>query len=221
MNNHSLIQYINDNSLTKYCSIILIIIFLLWIMSISLNVILIIILFIIIVIYYFQKNKLVKENFNDKENIKFGNIKPPLEISNKIDINDFLFSIQDFYIYNPQAHEELIDNINAFFSIYSNILMDNDLSNYYYQIAESKKNNALNSLHSIIFNLPTNKLYTEKLNRAHQRLETILNKYLNELFNKCNQYTLQFGRNIYKKQINTGPKEYNTYLNKDFSYQFY
>ena len=215
-----MIELIN-NIVFRNLAIIFIILILFFNLSINLNIFLGLILFAIIV-YFYRKNK--KEQIlpnNDKKK----NYKTIEQFSkyatNKLDINDFLFSIQDFYVFNPQAFEELIYNIDVFFKTYEKVFIDNDLCNYYFQIAQSKKNDALNSLHSILFNLPNNKLYTQKLDNADQRLETLLNIYLNKLYQKCTQNLMQFGLNIYKKQINIGPKEYNTYSNENFSYQFY
>ena len=139
------------------------------------------------------------------------------------DVIDFYFSIQDFYKFNPQTYEESIENIEAFFKIYDIIFTGTPQPDYYYQIAESKKNNAINALHALIYNLPNSRIVNEKLIRAHKRLETILNKYLNQLYDHCTQKIIKEGRDWYTRQINIGPKEYNTYfnLNKSFTYQFY
>jgi hypothetical protein len=172
----------------------------------------------IIIFIWVIKNKKNITNNEKLNNEKLGAVKPKLSI-NHPQIVDFLYSIQDFYYHNPQNYEGLIDNVNSFFDAYENCYLDNDLSNYYYQIADDKKTNALNSLHSIIFNLPTNKFSTEKLNRAHQRLETILTQFLNQLYQKCQENIIQYGFNINKKQIDIGPKGYNIY--SDQMNQFY
>lgn len=172
----------------------------------------------IIIFVWIIKNKKETKNTEILNNMKLDTIKPKLR-NDHPQMVDFLFSIQDFYYHNPQNYEDLIDNINSFFSAFENCYLDNDLSNYYYQIAEDKKTNALNSLQSIIFNLPTNKFSTEKLNRAHQRLETILTHFLNQLYQKCQENTVQYGFNINKKQIDIGPKGYNIY--SDQMNQFY
>ena len=110
---------------------------------------------------------------------------------------------------------------NAFKSLYENVFADKKFANYYYQIATSKKNNALNAFHSIIFSLPNDKTFTEKFDRAHKRLETILNKYLNELYDKCDYYLIEDGYDILKRPLNKGPRAFNNYFDKDFTYQFY
>jgi hypothetical protein len=139
------------------------------------------------------------------------------------DFIDFIFSIQDFYVFNPQAFEEMIDNLNAFLYLRDKIFIDSVMCNYYYQIADSKKNNMLNSLHSILFNLPNNGVFTGKINLAHKRLETLLNREINKMYLRCAYYVKIFGPDIYKRSLETDkvPKAYNNYFDQQFTYQFY
>jgi hypothetical protein len=175
-----------------------------------------------VILYFEERTKYTNDVQTKQLETKLENIKPePKNFKGHDDIIEFVFSIQDFYVYNPQAYEEFIDNLDAFLSLHEDIFGGSQLQNSYYQIAESKKRNAENSFMSIIHSLPTNKYITEKFDRAHKRLETILNVYLNELYNKCQTDILRDGLDIYKRQINVGPKEYNTYFDKSFTYQFY
>jgi len=136
---------------------------------------------------------------------------------------DFFYSIQDLYVYNPQAYEEMIDNLNAFLYLKKRIFSDPVMCNQYYQIADSKKNNMLNSLHSIIFNLPNNKIFTIKLNGAQKRLETLLNIEINKMYYRCAFYIQLYGNDVLKRQLETdkAPKAFNNYSGQPFTYQFY
>ena len=73
----------------------------------------------------------------------------------------------------------------------------------------------------MVYSLPNSKQLMDKFNRAHRRLETILNKYLNDIYDKCNENTVKRGYNVDKRAINLGPKPHNHYVDKDFSYEFY
>jgi hypothetical protein len=151
-------------------------------------------------------------------------IKPKLNninFDNNSDIVDFLFSIQDFYIYNPSAYEEMIDNLNAFYTLVENIFNEPQFCSYYYQIAFSKKNNAINSLQSIIFKLPTEPAFTDKLNRAHERLETILNKKMNDIYDQCQKHLIEYGRDTTTTPLLKGPQGHNVYDDEEYSYQLY
>jgi hypothetical protein len=175
-----------------------------------------------VIAYLYFKQQSEEEIKNDQLRTKMETIKPTLVngTSNE-DIFDFLFSIQDFYSYNPQSFEEMVDNISAFFAVYDSLLKDEKLANYYYQIAQSKKSNAVNILQTFIHNLPNEKLYTDKLDRAHERLETILTVYLNHLYDACDHNLVKNGYDYTTRHILTGPKEANTYDDKKFSFEFY
>jgi len=146
---------------------------------------------------------------------------PPINFVDKNDIVDFLFSIQDWYHFNPLAYEEMTGNLEMFFELYTQIKLGSEFCDQYYQLAEMRKLAALNALQSMIFTLPTDKVTMDKFNRAHRRLNTILTGYQNRMYNACQYSLLKNGYNINRSVINLGPKEYNTYDDKDFTYQFY
>lgn len=219
---YTLIESFDNKKIFRNSVIIIIFIFLFLRLTIGLNIILGLILAVVTIFYLTEKENSTNQIESEQIENKIESIKPaPEKFAKDLDLIDFVFSVQDFYVFNPQAYEEFIENINAFKSVYSNIFNDSQFSHYYYQIADSKKNNALNAFHSLIFSLPNNKIYTEKFDRAHKRLETILNKYINELYDQCNHDLIKYGHNVLRRPINNGPKEFNHYFDKDFTYQFY
>lgn len=191
-------------------------------LSIGLNIILGLILAVVTILYLYEKETTAIELEKEQYEEKLESINPsPKNITGDNDLINFLFSVQDFYVFNPPAFEEVIDNIDSFKSLYEDVFADAELCNYYYQILDSKKSNALNAFHSIIFTLPNNQVFTEKFDRAHKRLETILNKYLNEAYDQCSFNLYKNGRDTLKRQILKGPREYNHYFDEEFTYQFY
>ncbi|QKF93784.1 hypothetical protein QKU48_gp0326 [Fadolivirus algeromassiliense] len=218
----TLIDSFDNYELFRNIVIVLVFLFIFMKLTIGLNIILALILGVICVLYLTEKEDI--ENAIEKKyfDTKYETIKPiPDYFRDDKDIVDWLFSIQDFYVFNPLAYEDMIKNIDLFISLRDILFNNEKFANHYYQIAESKKNNALNSFHSIIFKLPNDRIFTEKFDRAHKRLETILNKHLNEMYDQCNYYIKKHGKDVLKRQINIGPKEYNTYFDKDFTYQIY
>jgi len=229
------INNLDGKTIFKY--IFIIAIFFIFIKNKSIGVNIILGLAIIIIIWYLNnKNKAHIHNEQSEKQIKIDNIRPePTYMIHYDDIIDFLNSIQDMYEYNPEAYDEMMDNLNVFFIIYDIMSRGTFYCDYYYQIAESKKSNAVNALHSMIIKIPSNKIVMDKFNRAHKRLETIINDYLNKLYDICHQKVLKNGLNRYNRAINRGPKEYNNYLNtinsgltesnnyfnNNFDYQFY
>ena len=73
----------------------------------------------------------------------------------------------------------------------------------------------------MIFTLPTDKIMTDKFNRSHKRLNTLLTKYLDEMYGICKLSLIRNGYSTYRLALNTGPEEYNKYDNKDYTYKFY
>lgn len=215
------ISSFDNKILFRNIIIILIFIYFFIKLDIGLNLILGLILAIIVILYFTEKESIQTEIIKEQYETKLNTIKPKPKHIVDDDIVDFVFSVQDFYVFNPQAYEEFIDNLDAFKELYDTTFADGKFSNYYFQIAESKKNNALNSFHSILFKLPNDKFYTDKLVRAHKRLETLLNNYLNQLYDQCTHNEYKDGLTFLRRPINNGPKEYNTYFDKDFTYQIY
>jgi effector-binding domain-containing protein len=188
---------------------------------VGLNIILALTLGVCVILYFNQAKQFTHDQEKKQQEHKLSTIKPPPKtFAGRDDIIDLVFSIQDFYPYNPEAYEEMIDNIDAFFKIYDIIKTDPAYCEYYYTIADTKKSNAVNALQSMIFNIPNSKIPEDKLIRAYKRLETLLVNYINELYKICDNDLTTKGFDVTRKLINTGPKEYNNYKEKDFTYQF-
>jgi hypothetical protein len=191
-------------------------------LTIGLNIILALILGTLIILYLNGKDNIAHKSEEILNNIKYDTIKPSLpNVSPNSDLIDFLFTVQDFYVYNPQAYEEMIENLESHFKLVQNIFMDKDMYTYYYTLAETKKNNALNAFQSLIFKLPVDKEFTHKFNRAHERLETILNKSMNDIYDKCQSNMIEYGKTCITTTLNKGPAGYNIYNDEIYSYQFY
>lgn len=216
------IDDIKNIEMFKYAVIVIILLFLFLKLTIGLNIILALFFGYLIILYLDERDE-VKLKLKEKNDIiKYDTIQPRLDnVSPDSEIVDFLFSIQDLYVYNPQAYEEMIANLESFFSLMESIFNEHIYSSYYYQILGGKKDNALNALQSIIFKLPTEKNHTIKLNMSHQRLETILNKYMNDAYDKCQYYIKKNGYTLNVRPTDVGPKGANLYDNEKFSYQFY
>lgn len=128
----------------------------------------------IIVIYKRELNKNIEE--------KKGIIKPRTEyIEKDPDLVDYVFSIQEFYEYNPQAYIELLQSIEKFMSIYEYIQYDKTTAGVEYNSLKSQKYIATEALRSIIIKCPDNRKVIEKINKSIERLNEILNRYIYEV----------------------------------------
>lgn len=222
---YEFIDSLDNKTLYIYIAIIVLSVFFFYKRSIGLNILLAILVSVIIIWYIHEKNIVELNNIKDQYEKKFETILPePKEMNPERfrDIIDFIFSFNDFYDYNPQAFEEVMDNIEAFIKIYDIMHKDDIFCEYRYQIAETKKENILNAFHSLLFNLPSNINVTEKFDRAHKKLNTIMTNYLNELYDKCDYRLMVTGRNIYSTPIDvSNVKPSNNYIDKNFTYQIY
>ena len=126
-----------------------------------------------------QNHELKKKDMLEN---KIKDIRPAPEIISKYeDIVNFLFSIQDLYVYNPPSYEEMVESIKSFFKVYEESKKIPELSHQNYTIAEGKFNNAVNSLHAIILNSETDLDLNNKIDRAYRVLYKLLKRYLDEI----------------------------------------
>ena len=211
MNIYGFFQNTDSPTLMKYVGIILLFIFIFRSKNIQLNIILALVLSTTLIVYLHQEAQSKDNIKKDIINNQINNIKPePKEFKDKLDIIDFLYSVQDFYRYSPQVYTECIYNLDDFFKTYKIIMTGDKFCNDNYKIAVDQKNKSVNSFHAIIYNLPDDSNLTNKFNRSHKRLESLLTNYLNDLYEKCQERLLTHGRNIYTSVILTGPAEYNS-----------
>lgn len=209
----------NSSNTIKYIFLVIIIIFIFFFLKlkIELNIIFGTMLAILLILYINHVNQ-QETIYQDKlDNFKRDAIIPKSDIISKnITLVNFLYSIQDFYVYNQPAYEEMIEHIEIFLQHYEHAKIANELAGKMYGLALSRKKHSLNNLHSIIYNLPSNKIITKKLNDALQNLDDILSQILEEIRVINKEYIILNGYNSSSVIINTGPKEANFY-EKDYS----
>jgi len=203
----------NSTTLFKYGTILIITLSILRRIPIKLNIFLAILVASIIILYLHEKRNTNIEDLEKQHNLKINTILPPIKCVGKYkDIVDFLYSIQDFHAYNPQAYEEIVDNLISFFDMYESIHKGAIHCEDYYEISLSKKQNAINALHSLIFKLPTAGVIHKKLVKAQEILDELLGNYLNDIYTKCIHVRLRDGFTSESKIINKGPSPYNEFL---------
>ena len=215
---------IDNTTLFWYITIFIIILYVFSLLQLNLNNILGFIIGIIIILYLYNDYIRHKTDEITLLNEKKSLIVPSLtySIDNK-DIVNFLFSIQDYYTYNPSAYDEMVSYIDYFFLIYNNVQYDNKSSSIYYNMLIDQKRNALNALQSILFNIPRNVDYDKKLNNAQYMLNIILNKYCKNIKDIYDLYLYENGydnKMITLTSIN-GPVAKNIYDDTIHSYVYH
>lgn len=165
------------------------------------------------IFFIYKYDEKINDELNKKNNmmkLKLSSIEPkPKSFENRNEIIDFLFSIQDMYKYNQQAYEEIIEKLDSFFYIYERVMNGEVFKIEYFKIAIENKSTVLNNLHSMIYNIPIS--MDNKLNKAIDILEDLLNNYINEMEEKINNND---NINSSSQLINKGPKPFNEKIDK-------
>jgi Ca2+/Na+ antiporter len=153
----------------------------LYILKVDILLISTLIIFIIYFFYEYQKNKSNKEIILTSKNEKFKN-EIPLILRKYEDIINFLFYISDFKQYNYQVYNELIININDFLTLYEDYqIVRKEQKKLMKDVLFDTKHKILDGLSSFIFSFNNSPDLREKLNNSIEKLNIILNSYINKL----------------------------------------
>jgi hypothetical protein len=216
----------------NYCVIIVIFLAIFSRLHIGLNIVFGLVLAVLLVMYFKSKKTEENNKIEQDQNTKVNMIKPASKIISKYpEFNDFLYSIQEFYGFSPPNYENMVDSIEDFIILYENGLFVQENAGIYYELAEKKKSDALNALHSIIFSITATekKYYVDKISDACDQLSFMLSSYLYELYQINDRYIMKNGYNINTK-VNlkeSDPKPSNFFLDLDenlsgkYTYEIY
>jgi hypothetical protein len=200
-------------------------IFILWFFSnrtISLGIFLAIIISSFIISYLSQKKIKETNNIVNSEQIKEETIKPKVnDTEHHNEIIDFLFSIQDFYIYNPQQYGEMVHNINNFYDLYKLCMINNHTCFENHDRMKKYKRNAINALMSIIFQSPIDENFKNKINNSSKVLDDILTANMDEISYIIDNYIYKHGYDVDTKIIDYDTKPFNEYedIFKSYSHE--
>lgn len=222
MNLFEYIKDIDSKSLFSYIVILVSILFFFQEKTVSNGVVIGLILGIAVVVYLNGKRTIQDNNEIEQHEHKSKKIRPfKEEFTNYIDVTDFIYSINEFYYYNPEAFEEFVNNFTDFLTVYENCKRAPNESHQLIDLADAKKHNILNSLHSIIYNLPSVDVMNFKLEDSLLIAEQIINKYLEEIYQITQEDLHNRGYNNNYKVYNLGPKPGNFYNKEQFTYDIF
>src|SRR5690349_12803914 len=123
----------SNKDLFKYGVIAFVIFYIILKASLAINALFALIISIIVIGHWDAYNKtqyaISEHILQEKQQL----LRPNPKLINKYDeMVNFLFSIQDFYVYNPRAYEEMVNFINNFFDCYEEVLLDSSVSGIRY-----------------------------------------------------------------------------------------
>lgn len=204
----------NDELIFKYAVISLIILWLCVNTYIKQTTIITFTIVMFVIGYFNEKYMTAESSYITNKNNKQKMITPEItsNIKSRDDLTDFIFSIQDLYAYNPIQYEEMISNIEYFYDKFQLSFVDNKTSDINYGLMEEYKRNALNSLKSIIFSIPTDNIIRTKINNATDNLDKILTNDLNKISYLIDENIYKNGYNVNTKIIDYDIKSSNEYI---------
>lgn len=149
---------------------------------------------------------------------KYDSINPKTEtVRSYPEIIDFLFSIQDFYMYNVPSYEDMVDSLENILLLYDESKMDNSKAGINYGLIMGLRKQSVDSLHSIIYNIPSDPRYIDKLDKAIKDLDTIIFDILNDVYDINKLYIFNNGYDRYTVNIDSiySPRPENYYSRED------
>ena len=133
-------------------------------------------------------------------------------------IVELIHSIREYKNYNPLAFNKLIRTLDDFLGMTLDI--EKNLQNAFplYEILQNMKDSALNSLHSMIYNTPSDIRAEVKLDDSLDSLQYILNFHLEQIRIKANIKFKEDGPNVNNRYINSNlaPEAKDPYFNKNY-----
>lgn len=218
MNLYNFITNLDQKTVFLFSVVFAIIIFFFQKINITLGIIVGLCLWIGIVSYVTSHQEQNIINKQIQHDTKLKEIRPiPQNFDKYDDIINFCFSVQDFYAYNPLAYEEMIDNLDTFLAYFDEVKLNPKRTNELFELMNQRRRDAVNALHSTIFNLNDDNLdLTKKLTEAIKQLDDILYTYLDEVKYLHDKNLYDQGININYKPINDGPIECNNFNNASY-----
>jgi len=193
-------------------------------LDVGVNILVALLLSILIILF---TNSLYKDQQETIDNIykeKYDSIVPKTEtVKTYPEMVDYLFSIQDFYVYNIPAYEDMVDSIENILQLYDESKGDNSKAGANYGLIGGERKKAVNSLHSIIFNIPSDPRYIDKLDTAINDLDAIIYNILDDVYNLNKLYIFNNGYDRYTIELDNinVPKPDNYYADKSYTFDVF
>jgi len=203
---------IDNKSYFTYIIIFIVVVFVFSKYNIKLNILL---GFIVasIIIYFLIKKKINKQELKIKDNVEKKTLIDPTINGDYDDIINFVFYIQDLRPYTELNYIELVNQLNEFIEAYENGKDGKNVS-LYYNLANRKRYNVLNAMHSMLFGFSETKIMMNKLKNGLNTINNILQKYLDELEDIYNEKIKNNGYTEETQIIDKGEKSYDYFLDK-------
>lgn len=214
---------IDNISITIYLTVIIIALFFAQKNKISITFIFFLAIGIFISYLIYKKREINDISKQKEQKIKIDMIIPkPKRLDKYPDLVNFLYNIREFYYINPSSFYSLVSNIDQFIQLYEQLMYDKMIyCTQNLEVANNFIKNAQNYLHSIIYNLDTDKNITKKYHQSMKSFHIIINQYKKRMISKCNSKFVTDELNVHSKYYEEyGPREIN-YFDNSNTFEFY
>ena len=193
---------IDPESLLKYFSILISVVFAISFIKIKFNFIFASLIGILLIYFLNEKRRATESSEMQELELKLTRIFPPPDYF-YIDsgIIELVYDIQEFKKYNEKAYTNMIKNIDNVLHLRLDVEKGVKHCEANVDIAKEQMENAINNLHSIIYKTPSNKKFEEKLIKSLKSLQYILQLHIDYMVNNCNNRYKKVGPNIYNKML--------------------
>lgn len=171
-----------DRNIIKLVLIFIGIYIVLYILNVNIHLIVTLVLFGIVFYYLWSTREEEKSMIlTNRKNEKFDN-KIPAVLNKYDDILNFLYFISDFKQYNEKVYDDLLINLNDFFSLIEDYqIIQGTKKKLMEDVIFDTKNKILDGLSSLIYSFNNSPVLTKKLNESIQKLNDILNQNIKKI----------------------------------------
>lgn len=171
-----------DRNIIKLVLIFIGIYIVLYILNVNIHLIVTLVLFGIVFYYLWNTREEEKSMIlTNRKNEKFDN-KIPAVLNKYDDILNFLYFISDFKQYNEKVYDDLLINLNDFFSLIEDYqIIQGTKKKLMEDVIFDTKNKILDGLSSLIYSFNNSPVLTKKLNESIQKLNDILNQNIKKI----------------------------------------
>lgn len=182
----------------------------------------------IMFVYFLNDRKTTQvQSFNEDLQWRLQSLFPrPQNFEIDPDLINLFYNIRDMRSYNSLAYDKALKNVDSMLRILKDVQIGVQHCEQNYELAHDKHTNALNHLHSVIYNIPLSDVTLDKYKQALSQLQLILKRHLDTIYNICKDQRKKQG-NAYDMHLIdelhlAGPKPDDTKAMPDHSgFQWY
>ena len=193
---------INGKLLFKYTILFIIVFKIILVSNITFSIFISLMIALIFVYINYDKDTVLSTTKDKQIQFKLNSIYPsPNHFKKHSNVIEFVYSIKDFRLYNPDSFDKMLQCIDNVLQLYNEILIGVHNMNHHIDNMMDNKKKAINYLHSIIYTMEPNDVIINKLNKSIKVLDTLLTYYINEVIDISNKQLKKHGYNITSKKF--------------------